>query len=158
VSLLKNYTDLYESLVIFKEKLEELLSVLPESKEVYKKKISLQKSWDKSQALVHDLGVYIVPVESLPVIFPEAYDNVDFINTWSLYKEYLQEQHGISMHSRMEIKSLKLLVEISESDPERAIRYLEYAIAKGFKGFFRVDDNAKPTEKLYDPDFNKKSY
>jgi len=146
---------MYQNLCDFEEKLQELISLLPESKEMFKRKIALQKSWDKAHALVNDLGVFILPVESLLVKIPEAYDNADFLHTWSFYKEYLQEQHGISMRSRMEIKALKLLVEISENDPLRAVKYMEYAIAKGFKGFFKVDDSAKPTKgKDYDPDFN----
>jgi hypothetical protein len=154
MSINKIYNELYENLCDFKEKLEDLISLLPESKEMFKRKIALQKSWDKSQTLVNDLGVFILPVQSLTVNLPDAYNNADFLQTWTFYKEYLQEQHGISMRSRMEIKALKLLVEISENDPARAISYMEYAIAKGFKGFFKVDDNTKPTRKDHDPDFN----
>jgi len=154
MSLLKLYNELYENMTDFQEKLEDLISVLPQSKEMFKRILNLKRSWEKSQALINEIGSFILPVSSLPVKLPDAYDNADFLQTWTFYKEYLHEQHGISMRSRMEIKALKLLVEISENNPLRAVKYIEYAIAKGFKGFFKVDDNTKPTRKDHDPDFN----
>lgn len=154
MSVSKFYNELYESLVDFQVKLEELISILPESKEMYKRILTIKRSWEKSQNLMNELGSYVLPVQSLPVKLPDVYDNADFIQTWAFYKEYLNEQFGITMLSRMEIKALKLLVEISESDPKSAIKYLDYAMAKGSKGFFKVDDNTKPMKKDYDPDFH----
>ena len=154
MSVSKYYNELYESLVDFQLKLEELISVLPQSKEMYKRILNIKRSWEKSQTLVNDLGSYILPVQSLPVKLPDVYDNADFLQTWTFYKEYLHEQFGIAMFSRMEIKALKLLVELSDNDPKAAIKYLDYAMSKGFKGFFKVDDNTKSNRKDYDPDFH----
>jgi hypothetical protein len=152
MSLKKHYEDVVDSLMEFKEKFEDLITLIPHSKEMYKRILNLKRSWEKSKELMDELGNCILPVQNLPVKLPENYNNPDFLQTWTFYKEYLQEQHGINMKSRMEIKSLKFLVEISENDPEVAIKFLEYAISKGSKGFFKVDDKTKT--KNYDPDFN----
>jgi len=152
MSLKNNYDELDKSLQQFKEKLEDLITYLPINKEMYNRKMDLKRSWKKSQDLLDEMGKSIIPLKNLPVEIPGNYNNPDFIQTWIFFKEYLEEQHGIIMKSRMEIKSLKRLVEISENDPGIATKFLEYAITKGSKGFYKVDDKTKT--KNYDPDFN----
>jgi hypothetical protein len=152
MSLKNNYDEILKSLQEFKERLDDLLPYLPGTKDIYTRKMDLKRRWERSKDLINELGALILPVQSLPVEIPSNYNNPDFIQTWTFYKEYLEEQHGISMKSRMEIKNLKRLVEISENNPEVAIKFLEYAISKGSKGFYKVDDKTKT--KSYDPDFN----
>lgn len=84
---------------------------------------------------------FIAPLDPIKVESP--FDQEDFRYIWRTWKEYQQEQHGRMMRSRMEQQSLHYLAEISNNDPDLAISYLRFAMANGYKGFFRVEANDK---------------
>ncbi len=153
--MIQHYNNMYDSLTDFQEQLQEFMSVAPQSPEMYKRVLGIKRSWEKSQRAVNELGNFIIPVTELDVKIPEKFNTARFVEAWHTWRDYLEEQHGTKMRSRMEIKALKLLLEISEKDPERAVRYLDYAMARGSKSFYKVDDSTKPTKKPdNDPDFN----
>lgn len=137
----KEWEKLYESLADFQEDLEELLADLPQSKHFKQESSILKRKWAISQRLANDLDQLIGPVETLSVHVP-FFEN-DFVDAWKFWKEYLNEQHSISMKSRMEIQSLKRLMEISDKKMDQAILILEFAESCGYKNFFKVDDKMK---------------
>jgi hypothetical protein len=123
----------------FKDSLETLLDMLPQSAKIYKQVASLQKSWGKVQRAVNDMDPFITPVKSIEVKSPLLAD-ADFKATWKFWKEYLGEQHGIAMRSRAELMALKRLIDISEEKPQTAVAYLEFAMSRMDKNFYKVHD------------------
>ncbi len=154
--MIKQWNETIESLSEFKEKLEEFISLVPHSTELYKQKNILKKSWEKTQRLINEVDKFITPPESIAVRIPKEFNSDKFIEAWQFWKDYLEEQHSIRMRSRMEVKALKLLVSISDKNMENALEYLDYAQARGYKSFYKIDDNSKLEKKEdYDPDFNR---
>jgi hypothetical protein len=84
---------------------------------------------------------FITPLDPIKVESP--FDQDDFRYFWKTWKEYLQEQYGRSIRSRMEQMSLDYLSEISENNPDLAISYLRYAMANGYRSFFKVESKDK---------------
>ena len=100
--------------------------------------------WNAFKKLAEAFDQFISPVDPIKVESP--FDQDDFRYIWKTWKDYLAEQHGRLMRSRMEQMSLDYLADISESNPDLAISYLRYAMANGYKSFFKVDtkDKANP--------------
>ncbi len=97
--------------------------------------------WNKSKKMAEAFDQFIVPFD--PIKIKSPFNQDEFRNFWKTWKEYLQEQHGKLMRSRMEQTSLDYLAEISGGDPELAISYLKYAIANGYRSFFKVETKDK---------------
>ncbi len=131
----------YESLVYFKDELETYFSALPQSASLKKMQNKVNSLWKEAIANIREFDKFVSPVSPVEILFPDK--NEKFINTWNFYKEYLSEQHGITMRSRMETKALKLLWELAEEDPIKAVEYLNYAMARGYRNFFKPDPNQK---------------
>ena len=147
----KEFDKLTTNLNTFGESLEEFISVTPQSNEFVKRIANLNKLWTKVQTAANELENFVRPVETLDIKIPKELNCDKFIEAWKYWKDYLTEQHGITILSRMEIKALKLLFDLSECDPDKAIKLLEYAEAKGSRSFYKVDELTKKKE--YDPDF-----
>lgn len=153
--MITHWNETTESLAAFEEKMNEFVAIVPQSPELYKQKNNLKKLWDKVRRNINEVDKFITPPAAIEVKIPKEFNNDKFVEAWQYWKDYLEEQHAIKMRSRMEVKSLMHLVEISEKDPEKAMKYLNYAIAKGSKSFYKVDDISKPHKNSnYDPDFN----
>jgi hypothetical protein len=99
--------------------------------------------WNKLKKMAEQFDQFVAPLDPIKVESP--FDQDDFRYIWKTWKEYRQEQHGLLMKSRMEQMSLDYLAEISETNPDIAISYLRFAMAGGYKSFFKVDDKAKST-------------
>ena len=108
--------------------------------------------WNKVKKLADAFDQFISPVDPIKVESPFDQEDLRFI--WKTWKDYLQEQHGRLMRTRMEQMSLDYLAEISDGNPDSAIFFLRFAMANGYKNFFRVDkkDINQPT-KTNDRDF-----
>jgi hypothetical protein len=91
---------------------------------------------------------FITPVKSVEVKSALLSDQA-FRDCWTLWKEYLHEQHGIFMRSRAELISLKRLMDISEDNPKTAISFLEYSMSRLEKAFYKVieKEEKKPKTK-----------
>jgi hypothetical protein len=99
------------------------------------------EQWNKSKKMVETFDQFITPFDPIKVESP--FDQDDFRYFWKTWKEYLQEQYGRSMRSRMEQMSLDYLSEISENNPDLAVSYLRYAMANGYRSFFKVESKDK---------------
>jgi hypothetical protein len=137
-----------QSIMVFKQELEELHELLPKSVKIHQKTASLNKAWKKVQVSLNEMDKFITPVKSVDVK-SKLLNDVKFRESWVLWKEYLNEQHGIFMRSRAELMGLKRLMDISGDNPEKAVSYLEYAISRLEKNFYQVkeQEESKHTDK-----------
>lgn len=80
-----------------------------------------------------------------------------FKEAWQYWKDYLKEQHHIYLRSRMEKKSLAQLKKISDDSEQKAMEYLDYAEAGGYRKFFKVTEKelggSRPERRNDDGDF-----
>jgi hypothetical protein len=136
------------NMMLFKSELEELLEMLPKSVKFHQKNTTLNKAWKKVQLSLNEMDKFITPVKSVEVK-SALLNNSAFRESWILWKEYLNEQHGIFMRSRAELMGLKRLMEISGDNPEKAISYLEYSISRLEKNFYKVaeQEDVRHTDK-----------
>jgi len=132
----------------FKQELEELYEMLPKSAKIHKKLATLNKAWKKVQLSLNEMDKFVTPVKSVEVKCTLLNDE-KFRETWVLWKDYLNEQHGIFMRSRAELMALKRLMDISGNNPQKAISYLEHPISRLEKNFYKVieQEETKHTEK-----------
>lgn len=129
-----------------KEELESLLEMVPLSAKFHKKTSSLKRIWKRLQRSVNQVDQFITPVKSVKVASPLLCDP-DFKASWQMWKDYLNEQHGIVIRSRSELMGLKRLAEISDGKPELAIKYLEFAISRPTdKNFYKVNEVEMPVD------------
>ena len=135
----KNWEELGQQVQQLQTSIEAIIEVLPQSPAMYKRERALKLSWDKFKKLFNRFDGFVSPVD--PISVKPPWDNPEFHAAWNLWKEYLIEQHGVFVRSRSELMSLKLLKEFSENNPEKAIKYLEYAIAGRYQNFFKLNEN-----------------
>lgn len=81
------------------------------------------------------------PIKAVTV--KNQFDNKEFEKDWQYWKEYLLESYSIVYQSRREQKALDYLYEISNKDAKTASKYLNYAMANGYRNFFKVTEKAK---------------
>jgi len=125
-------------------KLNEFIETSGLSSLQLKKLQKFTSEWNKTKNLADDFDKFISPVDPIKVESP--FDQEDFRYIWKMWKEYLQEQHGILMRTRAEQMSLDYLAEISENNPDLAISYIRFAMKGPFyRGFFKVDEKQKST-------------
>jgi hypothetical protein len=132
-----------QSIMEFKQELEELHELLPKSVKIHQKTATLNKAWKKVQVSLNEMDKFITPVKSVDVK-SKLLNNEKFRESWVFWKEYLNEQHGIFMRSRAELMALNRLLDISGDNPEKAIYYLEYAVSRLEKNFYKVVEQEEP--------------
>lgn len=132
-----------KAIVLFQEELEELYTLLPKSVKIHQQLAKLNKSWKKVKLTLNEMDKFITPVKSVDVK-SKMLENEPFREAWVLWKEYLNEQHGIFMRSRAELMGLKRMMDISGDNPEKAIFYLEYSMSRLEKAFYKVNEAEEP--------------
>jgi hypothetical protein len=130
------------SIMVFKQELEELYDLLPKSVKIHQKTATLNKAWKKVQISLNEMDKFISPVKSVDVK-SNLFNNEKFREAWILWKDFLNEQHGIVMRSRAELMALKRMLDITSDNPDKAIFYLEYAMSRIEKNFYKVDEHAE---------------
>jgi len=130
------------SIMVFKQELEELYELLPKSVKIHQKTATLNKAWKKVQISLNEMDKFISPVKSVDVK-SNLLNNEKFREAWILWKDFLNEQHGIVMRSRAELMALKRMLDITTDNPDKAIFYLEYAMSRIEKNFYKVDEHAE---------------
>lgn len=128
-----------------KDELEQLMEMLPLSNKFHQQAQSINKAWKRLQSTVTAMNLFITPVKSIEIQSPFL-TNAEFSATWKFWKDYLIEQHGIHLRSRAEQMSLKQLFTMADKKPELAVKYLEYAMYRGTKAFFKVSDTELPNK------------
>lgn len=132
------------------KKLNEFISGSGLSNIQLKKLQKFTKEWNDLKKLAESFDQFLAPLD--PIKIESSFDQEDFRYIWKTWKEYLREQHGIFMRSRMEQMSLHYLDEISENNADAAINYLRFAMAQGYRKFFKVDEKQKSTPEKIDKD------
>jgi hypothetical protein len=129
-----------------KEHIEEMLEMAPKSARFYKLTGDINKAWTKFQKAMNDMDQFIAPVKSVEVKCAMLADAA-FAETWAMWKDYLNEQHGLTMRSRAELMALKRIVDISENNAAKAVKYLEFAMGRIDKNFYKVNEVEIPADK-----------
>ena len=101
--------------------------------------------WNKMKKLAEAFDQFVAPLDPIKVESP--FDQEDFRYIWKMWKEYLREQHGILMRTRMEQASLDFLSEISDNNPDRAINNIRFAMKSNWKSIYKVEEKDKTTPK-----------
>jgi hypothetical protein len=132
-----------DELTAVKEQIEALLEMVPQSQKFYTATANINKQWKKLQHAVNEMDPFITPVKSVAVT-SALLAHEALAAAWTLWKEYLVEQHGLHLRSRAELMALKRLSEISGAKPDVAVRYLEFAMSRADKNFYVVNEQALP--------------
>lgn len=118
--------------------IDEMASALPAAGTGRRIRKSLAEAWGQVMESTEEIDTLVTEsVQPLPVDFP--WRDKEFTDHWRLYKEYLQEQHGIAMRSRMEIARLKAIRAICNDDRQLFIRSVDAYMAVGATGIFSVN-------------------
>lgn len=139
--MLNHWNTLCERLATTDNNLNNFIETAGLSALQIKKMQKFIKEWNGVKNLAEDFDRFVNPIDPIKVESP--FDQDDFRYIWRTWKEYLQEEHGITMRSRREQMALDLLSELSENNPDKAIYFLRFAMGNGYRKFFIVDDNAK---------------
>jgi len=132
------WNELTEKLQEFKVPLEDLLQIIPLGKRYFRIKQKIEKNWKDVIRAHEKLDPFISDVvDSIPINNPWSSD--DFKSTWRIYKDYLKEQHGLQMQSRMELYRLEWLKENTKDNPNLAIVWIKYWIARGSEAIYKVN-------------------
>lgn len=132
-----------------KGQLEALLEMVPQSAKFYTATANINKQWKKLQHAFDDMDPFISPAKSVAVT-NALLAHQPLAEAWQLWKDYLVEQHGLFMRSRAEVMALKRLAELSNGDPVKAVRYLEYAMGRMDKNFYAVNEVEAAASKTTD--------
>ncbi len=134
----KRWDELCASLDKVRPLIEELAAQLPASGSAKRIRQSLAAAWDKisdSTEAIDDL--LKDSIQPLPVDFP--WQDKDFVSKWKIYKEYLKEQHGITMRSRMEGARLRAIKTYCKGDKDVFLRAIDFYMALGSTNIFEVN-------------------
>jgi len=133
----KSFDDIVQKVNELTFVIEEALNLLKNSPPNFKikKKIetdikSLKRSFERHEMLITDT----VP----PMIVNTSKHAKEFVETWRIYKDYMTEQFGIRMGTRMQAFRLKLLAEYTNDDFKLAAKWLEYYMARGSENIYPV--------------------
>ena len=139
--MINHWNEIYQQIEATDAQLSEFIQGAGLSVLQLKKLQKYIEQWNKSKKMAETFDQFITPLDPIKVESP--FDQDDFRYFWKTWKEYLQEQFGRSIRSRMEQMSLDYLYEISEGNTDLAISYLRYAMANGYRSFFKVESKDK---------------
>lgn len=142
--MIKHWNEICAQIETSEGKLQEFIGSSGMSASQLKKLQKFIDEWNKIKKQAEAFDKFITPLD--PIKIESPFDQDDFRYIWKMWKEYLQEQHGILMRSRMEKMGLEYLSDISDNNPDLAINYLRFAMKSGYKSFFKVEekDNTTP--------------
>jgi hypothetical protein len=131
----------------FSDTLADLLNILPESKSFWKARTDIENKHRMLKRPLNYINEFFS--EGIEAVDIKGYLSKDFQDTWSVYKDYLREQHGIIMRSRMELMRLKWLIENTEKDTNKMKRWLEFYMATGSASIFKIkeEENENDTKR-----------
>lgn len=159
MSILKKWEAHCASLSAIGECIEIISGFLPVGGESKKLRKRLDEEWNKLRESTDKLDELITSqVQPIPVDFPLK--DKEFVNHWTLYKEYLHEQHDIIIKSRMENARLKLIYDMCGGDRNMIVRSIDFYMAVGSPNVFPVnfqsitkEDPTNGTKKIIIPKF-----
>lgn len=82
----------------------------------------------------------IIKPKKKDIVFP--FNSEDFLNNWNEWKQYKKTEHGFSYKSELtELKTIESLFKDSNGNEKLAIEMINNAIAKNWKGIYKINDN-----------------
>jgi plasmid replication initiation protein len=141
--MITHWNEICQQIELADKKLDEFIEKAGLSASQLKRLQKYTSELNKVKKLANAFDEFLAPVD--PIAIESPFDQDDFRYIWKTWKEYNQEQHGRLMRSRMEQMSLHYLAEISENNPDVAIGYLRFAMANGYRSFFKVEAKDKTT-------------
>lgn len=103
-----------------------------------KKKELCLKKFTTLAHFVNKIESYVPTVD--PITLKNEWGGDEFQQAWYFYKDYLKEQHGFVMASRMELKRLKFIRDACGNNVPLAIQYIDFLIATGSKSVININD------------------
>ena len=143
--MIKQWNDIWNQIETAEGKLQEFLQSAGLSAIQLKKLQKFIREWNKVKKMAEAFDQFITPVDPIEVESP--FDQDDFRYMWKMWKEYLQEQHGLLVRSRMEQASLEYLSDISGNDPDKAINIIRFCMKSGWRGIYANEKEKSNTEK-----------
>lgn len=129
--------------------IENLLEMLPASAKMHRQAMTLNKAWNRFKKSMTDMDQFITPVKSVKVA-SILLNDAEFSAAWKMWKDYLNEQHGLFMRSRAELAGLKKMLEITQGNPKLGVKTLEYCMYRMSPNFYKVNEletKEEPTKK-----------
>ena len=138
MNLLKFWELHYRALEKLGKNIETMAANLPAGSGGERHRKAVEKSWAEVTETANELdGRITEAVQPLPVKFP--WQDKEFTAHWALYKDYLAEQHGILMKSRMEQARHNTIREFSGNDREVFRKTIDFYMALGTSSLFQVN-------------------
>lgn len=82
----------------------------------------------------------IIKSKKKDIVFP--FNSEDFLNNWNEWKQYKKSEHSFSYKSEStELKTIESLFKDSNGNEKLAIEMINNAIAKNWKGIYKINDN-----------------
>lgn len=148
--MIKTWNEFCAQIEASDAKLTEFIEAAGLSALQIKKLQKFTADWNKLKKMAEQFDQFVCPLDPIKVESP--FDQEDFRYIWKMWKEYLREQFGILMRSRMEQASLDYLAEISENNVDLAISYIRFAMKGPYRSFFKVTEQAKSTPEKINKD------
>lgn len=140
--LWENHSESVQALI---DELQALIGILPHGKEYWKRTQALKKRVDSVVYSGSKLE-NVITDDTPPIPISSPWSKKEFKEHWKMYKDYLLEQHGVRMGSRMELFRMKFLKEQTGDDPDVAIRWLRYYMAQGALNVYKVVEQVNTKE------------
>jgi len=120
------------------DSLADLLNILPESRTFWKARTDIETKHKKLRRPLNYIDEFFS--EGIEAIELKQHFDKEFQEVWQVYKDYLREQHGIIMRSRMELMRIKWLIENTEKNTAKMKRWLEFYMATGSASIFKIKE------------------
>lgn len=143
--MIDHWNDIWNQIETSEGKLQDFLQTSGLSAIQLKKLQKFIREWNKVKKMAEVFDQFITPVNPIEVESP--FDQDDFRYMWKMWKEYLQEQHGLLIRSRMEQASLEYLSDISGNDVDKAINIIRFCMKSGWRGIYANMKEKSNTEK-----------
>lgn len=138
MTIMKQWNEHLAALERLRKRIDDMGAQLADSGSARRTRKSIADSWEELTTSAQEVGEMLTgSLQPLPVDFP--WQDKEFLSHWTLYKEYMQEQHGIYMKSRMEQARLKQIREFCNGDRMAFIRTIDLYMALGTANVFKVE-------------------
>lgn len=135
MSIDKNWEKHCAGMVKVGRLIEEIAAELPVTASAAKLRKAVSTAWSEITASADEIEQLLTAyVQPLPVEFP--WKDKEFQALWKLYKDYLVEQHGLTMKSRMETARLKAVATMWNNDRQAVCQALNFYMAVGSATIF----------------------
>lgn len=131
------YNQLIDSINNFQKTINAFFSDVNLPLSSIKKTKDIKKEWSEIVKSINKMQHFFSPIEEYALKAPDGITE-EFIELWSIYKDYLYEHHGIICTSRMEYFRLEIIFQYTNNNAELACEYLKFYMT-GYQNIFRIN-------------------